>query len=141
MWHKNQVRATAYEKVRINAMLKAGCVMTMVRQERNLPVPASGKIEVHHLIEGNKRLGHWWTIALHSWWHRGVPPRGMTKEEARALYGASLSDGRKAFRESHGFDDRDLWVEAQTRLGMSVQMPPSKIYKRPLSEAEVSHET
>jgi len=130
MMHKNYIRATAWERMRIDAMLKAGCIMTMVRRERGLLVPATGKIDVHHLVEGSKRLGHGWAIALHSWWHRGVPPRGMRAEEARALYGAALSDGRKAFRESHGFDDRDLFVETNKRMGMDTSFPVSKVFKR-----------
>ena len=140
MLHKNYIRATAFERLRIDAMRKAGCIMTMIRLElseerakKNLPplaVPENGRIEIHHLVEGNKRLGHWWTIALHSWWHRGVPPRGMRASEARALYGAALTDGRKAFYASHGFDERDLWVEAQGRMGMSVQLPVSKVFPR-----------
>lgn len=130
--HKNYVKPTAYERVRMDAMRKAGCIMAMVRKERGLEVPTRGRIDIHHLKDGGQVLGHWWTIALHSWWHRGVPPRGMSIEEARALYGAALTDGMKAFRECHGFDDRDLWVDAQGRMGMPVQFPPSKIVPRRL---------
>lgn len=139
IWHKNAVRPTAFEQVRINAMLKGGCIMTIVRRERGLEVPTRGKVDVHHLIEGNKRFGHWYTIPLHSWWNGGVVPYPCkSTEEARARYGATLKDSLRAFRECHGFDDRDLWVHVQGLLGMSVQFPPSKIYKAPQTEAEVS---
>ncbi len=137
MMHKNYVRPTALEQTRINAMLKFGCILSAVRKSRGLEVPTRGKAEVHHLVDGNKRLGHEYTIVLNSWYHRGVVPYPATsKEEARARYGAALSDGRKAFRASHGFDDRDLWVDTQGRLGMPCDLPLSKIYKRPQTEAE-----
>jgi hypothetical protein len=135
--HKNYVRPTALEQIRINAMLKFGCIVIATRKARGLEVPARGKNEVHHLVEGNKRLGHGYTIVLNSWYHRGVVPYPATsKKEARARYGAALSDGRKAFYASHGFDDRDLWVDTQGRMGMSVQMPTSKIVPRREAQTE-----
>jgi len=135
--HKNYVRPTALEQIRINAMLKFGCIISAVRKARGLEVPTRGRNEVHHLVEGNKRLGHGYTIVLNAWYHRGVVPYPATsKEEARARYGAALSDGRKAFRASHGFDDRDLWVDTQGRLGMSCDMPLSKIVPRREAKTE-----
>lgn len=139
MMHRKYIRPTALEKIRIDAMLKFGCIVTATRIARGLEVPARGKAEIHHLVEGNKRLGHGYTIVLNSWYHRGVVPYPATsKKEARARYGAALSDGRKAFRASHGFDERGLWVDTQGRMGMSCDMPVSKIVPRrvPQTEAE-----
>lgn len=138
MMHKKHIRPTAFEQVRINAMLKFGCIVTATRKDRGLEVPMRGKNEVHHLVDGNKRLGHAYTIVLNSWYHRGVVPYPATsKKEARARYGAALSDGRTAFRASHGYDDRDLWVDTQGRMGMSCDLPLSKIVpRRLLSEAD-----
>lgn len=129
--HKKYVRPTALEQIRIDAMLKGGCVLSIYRTAQGLTVPERGKIEVHHLVSGNKRMGHTYTIPLRSFYHRGVVPYpAQSKEEARELYGAALSDGSKSFLKSHGVDDLELWKYLQILLGMSTDLPPSKILPR-----------
>lgn len=139
IWHKNYVRPTAFEKLRMDAMVKGGCILSMWRMERGLEVPDRGKIEVHHLKTGTSQAGWWFTIPLRIYYHRGVVPYPATStEEAQARYGAALSDGGKTFRASHDIDDWGLWDWLQPKLGMSAERPASKIYKAPVTEAEVS---
>jgi hypothetical protein len=144
--HRNYVAATAWEKLRIAAMMKGGCIVTMYRQDLTKPEPVSGRgvpvrgtVECNHIVRDNKRMGHLYTIPMRSWYHRGVVPSPATsKEEARAWYGAALTDGRKAFLASHGVDEIELWKYLQTLMGMSTDLPLSKILPRreALSEAE-----
>jgi hypothetical protein len=127
---RNYVKPTALEQVRTDAARKSGCLLSMLRTEKGLFVPQYGRVEIHHLKDGNRVLGHLYTICLHSWYHRAVPPPGMRRDEAREFYGASIADGSKAFLESHGLTERDLWLEHQKRIGGISEFPPSKIYKR-----------
>lgn len=129
--HKNYVKPTAFEKLRMDAIRKAGCILTMLRREKGLAVPEHGRIDIQHLKDTTHTFGHLYTIALHSWYHeRVVPYPAKSVEEARQLYGATLRDGTKAFLASHGLTDRDLWVESQKRMGMSTDFPESKILPR-----------
>lgn len=131
IWHRNYVRATAWEKMRMDAIQKGGCVLSMYRAERELEVPVGGKVEIHHIVRGNKRLGHLYTVPLRAWYHSRVVPYPATSEtEALARYGATIKHGMKAFRASHDLDDLDLWQWLQARLGMSTELPPTKIVSR-----------
>lgn len=64
--------------------------------------------EVHHLLSGNKRRGHLYTVGLCAWHHRKVIPDGWTAEAMRARYGPSLADGSKPFHAHFGSDDELL---------------------------------
>lgn len=140
MWHRKQIPATAFEKLRIDAMMKGGCALSLYRKELGLAVPTRGKIECQHIVRNNKRMGHWYTIPLHVYYHQGlVRYVAASREEARELYGASLKDSMRVFRESHGLDDLELWVWLQGRLGMDASLPASKIFRREaLTEADVA---
>lgn len=149
MIHRNYIRATAWEKLRIAAMMKGGCIVTMYRLDLTKPeppsgrgVPVTGRVECNHIVRDNKRMGHLYTIPMRAWYHRGVVPHpARSIEEARAWYGAALTDGRKAFLASHGVDEIELWTYLQKLLGMATDLPPSKILPRRevlRTEAEVS---
>lgn len=143
MIHKHYIPATAWEKLRIAAMMKGGCTLTMYRRERGLAVPPLGKIECHHIVRDNKRMGHLYTLPLNVFYHRGQVPMGYSAEDARRVFGAPLTDGRKAFLASHGVDELELWKYLQALMGMTTDLPPSKILPRRealLTEAEVTHE-
>lgn len=138
--HKNYVRPTAWEKLRIDAAMKGGCYLSRLRVAMGLAVPA-GKFECHHITAGGKRLGHLYTIPLNEYYHRGVVPKDCrNKAEARRRYGASLADGSKRFKASHLMSELDLWQSLQRAMCMDDSLPASKIYKRPeaQTEAEVS---
>jgi len=52
-------------------------------------------VQIHHIVEGNKRLGHQYTLPLCYWHHEGVPPEGLTREQAEARVGPSLKSKKK----------------------------------------------
>lgn len=63
--------------------------------------------EVHHLLSGNRRRGHMFTIPLCPWHHRGehydYGPKDMEQ-----VHGPSLARTSKKFREAFGSDDELL---------------------------------
>lgn len=63
-------------------------------------------IEVHHLLSGNRRRGHQFTIPLDKWHHRGES--FLTKKDATDAWGPSLAHGSKPFHERYGSDDELL---------------------------------
>lgn len=74
------------------AKLRAlGCVVSKIYFNRWEPA------EIHHLVEGRKRLGHQFTIPLSPWFHRGVPPMEMRPSEATEALGPSLALSKRAF--------------------------------------------
>jgi hypothetical protein len=58
------------------------------------------------------------------------------------VFGATVKDGSKAFLESHGVTQWELYDETQKLLKLPAGRPPSKIYKPDLqAEAHVSPST
>ncbi len=90
---------TKDEKRRLDQLAALGCVACRVSYR-----VGCGPLEIHHLLRGNKRRGHMFTIPLGRWHHRGEPLEGRTKTYMRALYGPSLALHGKAFRLTYGSD-------------------------------------
>lgn len=96
---------TAADRQRFQAMQELGCLISFVFRNRPHTVG-----EVHHLVEGGRRLGHQQTLYLHPWYHRGVPP--MVWEGARMVqlsavdaglrYGPSMALHPAEFRQQYG---------------------------------------
>lgn len=99
------------EQARFDAM-KEMCVCMACRQ-RGLQ---ASYIEIHHLLSGNKRRGHKYTISLCLWHHRAQLMYGYTKKDLREIYGPSLAEGSKPFHFWFGTDD-DLLAEQDRLLG------------------------
>jgi hypothetical protein len=116
MMSKNMPRAKAYEARRINRMKgEIGCILCLLRTG----VP-NYHVEVHHIVRGNKRLGHWYTLPLCRSHHRIRGNGGIF---------TSIADGSKAFTKIHG-TELDLWTKTQHILGLSDELPASKILPR-----------
>lgn len=100
---------------RYRALRRIGCIACIIEGNGVW----CGPPEVHHLNSfghaGMKRRGDEFTICLGSWHHRGVAPRGMTRDVMTHLYGPSLALDSKQFRFSYGRDD-DLWATTQSKL-------------------------
>jgi hypothetical protein len=133
--HKGYVKPTAWESMRMDAISKAGCILSRIRQEKGLEVPG-GRTEIQHIKDTTHTLGHAYTICLDVWYHQGRPPKGVSCEEAMRRFGAPLTAGRKTFWKSHGWTERGLFVETNKRMGMDTSWPASKIFKRDIPEAE-----
>lgn len=67
--------------------------------------------DAHHLLSGGRRIGHEASVALCAWHHRGHPFDGETPPRMRMLYGPSLMDGSKTFRNHYGTDDELLALQ------------------------------
>lgn len=116
MMSKNMPRATASEARRINRMkAEIGCVCCLLRTG----VP-NYHVEVHHIVRGNKRLGHWYTLPLCRSHHRIRGVGGIF---------TSIADGSKAFRQIHG-TELDLWLKVQHMLELNDELPATKVLPR-----------
>lgn len=92
-----------------------GCVVSRIYFERWEPA------EIHHLVEGRKRLGHQFTIPLSPWFHRGVPPQfDMRPSEAAELIGPSLALSKREFVATYGSERSLLERTNELIEGMDV---------------------
>lgn len=92
-----------------------GCVVSRVYYGRWEPA------DIHHLVEGRKRLGHQFTIPLSPWFHRGVPADlDMRPSEATEKYGPSLALNKRAFVAKYG-TEREL-LEQTNKLIEVMQL-------------------
>lgn len=67
--------------------------------------------EIHHIVEGMRRLGHDWTLPLCKMHHRD---RGLSD-----FWGPSIADGSKAFAKRWG-TQRELLREVNNLIGTGV---------------------
>lgn len=103
MNHKGAKRATKAERERMARIKAFDCVAcTITRVFRT----ATG-VEVHHLLSGNKRRGHLFTIPLCPWHHRG-DAGGWGVKWMEANMGPSLARTSRKFRAVYGTDDELL---------------------------------
>jgi len=138
--HKNYVRPTLEENRRITLMLKMECVCCAI-EPSGWP---HEKPRCHHIVEGNKRLGHWFTLPICDGHHQGDWTYEQRSFRLACKLGmlqapVSLAQGSKLFTAYYG-TQRELWLKVQHMLGLSDELPRSKIYKRPvlLTEAPVN---
>jgi hypothetical protein len=113
---------TQAESNRIARMMRLGCCACACLE---MPYIAE---ECHHILEGNTRLGHWYTIGLCRGHHRGC----WTDEQIEAIdpdYRVAISDGRKVFTLVYPAE-RILWETTQDRLKLPKLWPVSKILPR-----------
>ena len=91
---------TKSEQKRMTAMKDMGqCVACYQRG-----IHGRGYIEIHHLLSGNRRIGHLASVSLCCYHHRAVTPDGMSRAEAEHTFGPSLANGSKPFRAEFGTD-------------------------------------
>lgn len=114
--HRNSIAPTKAERERIERMKMLGCICCYMFGLWVHP-------EVHHIVVGNKRLGHWYTIPLCPGHHRGA--WGVLYAGQRI----ALSDGSKRFTEAFG-TERELWKKVQDKLGLPYVWPSSKVLPR-----------
>ena len=112
-----------YEQERIEALKRLGCVACAV-----LGVPNVNQLELHHILSGGARLGHWFTIFLCRGHHQGDWSE-LQLECIDPEKRVAISDGRKRFNAAYG-TERSLWERCQERLKLSLAWPESKILPR-----------
>lgn len=82
------------------------CILFMERGKKRGSVLTGRSAEVHHLLSGNRRRGHKYTIGLCGWHHRSVTV--LPKRYAVLEYGPSLAEGPKLFHDFFGSDEELL---------------------------------
>lgn len=92
--------ATKDEKRRMQLLPMVGCICCRAYGIEN------SWVQIHHITEGRKRLGHEYTLPLCYYHHEGVPPEGLTREQAESMVGPSLKS-KKRFNEIFG-GEREL---------------------------------
>ena len=121
----NAPAATKAEKDRIKRLfLEVGCICCLLRFGLK-----NSHIEVHHIVQGNKQLGHWYTLPLcHS--HHQQKDKGAW---------TSIANGRKAFNAVHG-TELDLWIKVQHMPWLDDEPLTSKLVPRrvPVSSRPLS---
>jgi hypothetical protein len=121
MQYKGMPKATPADFERMDRLREMDCMCCALKGD--LP---SKRVEIHHVKQGNKRLGHLYTIPLCAAHHRGERGEHGTKEIS--VHGS----GMKAFRKRWGYDDLQLWQKLQVMLGLDDSPPPTNIIKRRL---------
>jgi hypothetical protein len=116
-------KATKAESLRIERMKPIGCVACAHIGLLNLE-----HLELHHLLEGGRRLGHLYTIFLCSGHHR-ADWSDTQLIQLPADYRVSISDGRKRFIQIFG-TERSLWERVQVTINDPTEWPQSKIVAR-----------
>ena len=123
-------KPTAGEAARIKLIMGMSCAVCALHGD-----VSKRALELHHIVRGNRRLGHWYTIQLCHGHHRG-----HWDLRNQQIAPVAICDGRRAFRVAHGgLDDLQIWQRLQVTLGMDDSLPPSKVFKRDvLTEAQKS---
>lgn len=114
---------TKAEQHRVDLMRCLGCVACASSGWLNLD-----ELELHHLIEGSRRLGHLYTIFLCRGHHQGH----WSSAQIQALlpkYRVAISDGRKRFNKVFR-SERYLWERTQVTIDDPTEWPLSKIVPR-----------
>jgi Recombination enhancement, RecA-dependent nuclease len=114
---------TEAEQHRVDLMKPLGCLACASAGWLNLD-----ELELHHLIEGNRRLGHLYTIFLCRGHHQGHW-NSVTTLALLPRYRVAISDGRKRFNAVFG-SERSLWERAQVTIKDPTEWPESKILPR-----------
>jgi hypothetical protein len=118
-------KATKAEKTRMDVIAQMYCPCCVSVGLHFTRIPPS---EVHHLLQGNKRMGHWFTIPCCSGHHRGAwtPQQKQTMHPEELV---SIADGRKAFENVYG-TERSIWRKIQLDHGWDTEWSSSKILPR-----------
>ena len=87
---------TKAERARFEALHEIGCICCRKRGLSHWP------IEIHHLLRGNRRRGHMYTIPLCAWTHRGVPRPMWTVAGMTPVFGPSPAHGHTTCRLQSG---------------------------------------
>jgi len=98
---------TKAEQARFDRMKDMGqCVACYQRG-----IHGRGYIEIHHLLSGNRRIGHLASVSLCQWHHRAVVTDGASRSDMDYWFGPSLANGSKPFRAEFGTDKELLELQ------------------------------
>lgn len=112
------------EKARIERMLQLGCCACA-----KIGIPNYHTLEVHHMLSGGERMGHWFTLPLCKGHHQRGCFTAVQKLTLKPKQLVSIGDGRPLFNKVYG-TERKLWTGVQFVLGLDDTWPTSKIVPR-----------
>lgn len=117
---------TEEESARMDRIREYGCICCV-----ECGYGRRGRVEVHHIVEGGRRLGHLYTLPLCPGHHQGrftAHQRSVIRPDRLV----SISRGGNAFVQA--FDtERVLWEILQAAMGLPAKWPESKILPRRLA--------
>jgi len=108
----------------IGATKRNGCLCCMAMGFEH--DPDGPLVEAHHLLRGGIRLGHFWTVGLCAWHHRGrLIVVGWDHAKHRERLGPALEEGSEPFHERFGSDEELLreQIALNKRQGLTVRHP------------------
>lgn len=95
---KSPTKSEAARFAKLKALGCVACIVNGDRTEESLPP------DIHHLLSGNKRIGHEATVPLCRWHHAGLPYDGVPSAWFLENLGPSFHRHTRAFRERYGSD-------------------------------------
>jgi hypothetical protein len=99
---------TKAQKLRYERMTQLGCVCCRIMGDPERDA------EIHHIVEGRKRLGHEDSIALCGWHHRGLKEDFWSQvpdSEVNEVRGPSIANGKRAFNDHWGSEKELLGIQ------------------------------
>lgn len=94
---------TKSERIRMHLMKHdLGCIVTRIK--RGIYAPP----DIHHILDGGRRLGHAHTIPLTPWYHRGIITTEHTTKEMLDMFGPSMALDKRAFEKKFGTESELL---------------------------------
>lgn len=94
---------TKSEQARFDNMKDLGCIACIL-DGRIEPFGFGYAPEIHHMLSGNKRIGHMATVPLCTWHHQGAVWPGVSFPSILAELGPSWHKHRREFRKRYGSD-------------------------------------
>jgi hypothetical protein len=110
------------EKERIDRMMKLGCAACA-----SIGIVHIAQ-ECHHILSGNIRMGHWYTLPLCRGHHQG-DWNAEQREILTPKQLVAISDGRKAFTRVYP-TERELWAAVQFVMRLDDTWSPTKLVPR-----------
>lgn len=107
--------ATKQQKERFQKLNELGCIACRKNGHWR-------QSEVHHIVEGRKRLGHDQTLPLCPWHHRGIPDNNLSIAVATEILGPSLAHSKREFVNTYG-TEKDLLCDVNSLLEVEIVWP------------------
>ena len=101
---------TKAQKERFRKLQEFGCIACFKELDWSAP-------DIHHIVEGGRRLGHDFTLPLCPWHHRGIQWDEWTARGMEEVLGPSLAHSKRKFVEWYG-TERELLELVNERLEM-----------------------
>ena len=107
-------KPTKAEAERMSKMKEQGICMACYQ----IGIKGNQYIEIHHLLSGNKRIGHMATVSLCPWHHDAkFSIDAMTLKNMVEVYGPSFHKHKRAFRSRYGSDAELLAMQNEMLHG------------------------